>query len=79
MCKNFQGQEVKTSIDLNQCVTNNNGNLGKGTGFAHSSSSCYVNGNILTCAKVKNGNGQTAESSTDLNSLVGNNNGNLQC
>merc|ERR1712151_979630 len=66
MCKNKKGKNVKASIKLGSCVTNNNGKLGKGKAFHKSSKKCQVKKNMIKC-QSKNKKGKYKNSSLDLN------------
>merc|ERR1712032_1395731 len=54
-CKN-KAKKVKASLDLKNCIANNNGKLVHGKGFNKSSKQCKLAKSVLTCqAKDKKG------------------------
>ena len=78
-CKNIQGQDCNSSLNLNNHISNNEGHLTwGGNGFINSSQNVQVNGNTLH-ARCQTSQGNWLDSSLNLDAHVGNNNGNLQC
>ncbi|EFJ09177.1 hypothetical protein SELMODRAFT_428273 [Selaginella moellendorffii] len=77
-CVNQAGATVRSQIDLNTCVGNNNGQLDCSSGYFQSCAGIQYSGTTVsaTCPSVSN---QPIFSSRDLNSCVRNSNGNLQC
>ncbi|XP_024521273.1 cyanovirin-N homolog [Selaginella moellendorffii] len=77
-CVNQAGATVRSQIDLNTCVGNNNGQLDCSSGYFQSCAGVQYSGTTVsaTCPSVSN---QPIFSSRDLNSCVRNSNGNLEC
>ncbi|KAJ7882268.1 Cyanovirin-N [Mycena leptocephala] len=67
-----------TTIDLNSCIGNTNGELVAGNSFAASCSNLQASGVELT-ASCTNPAGTTINTAIDLNVVVGNDDGSLTC
>merc|ERR1712160_111556 len=65
---------MNTSVNLSNCVTNNNGNLERGGAYDRSCNSCSFSGTTLKCS-CKRRNGQRHTSNVDLDRFMTNNNG----
>ncbi|KZW00761.1 Cyanovirin-N [Exidia glandulosa HHB12029] len=79
-CINEGGGAGGSSLDLNRCITNNNGEMFcqfGGSAFG-SCRDCRLGGSELTCTCTR-ANQQTDVSSIDLNGCVGNLDGVLAC
>ncbi|KAI6021203.1 Cyanovirin-N [Pisolithus marmoratus] len=80
-CRKDTGSDQATSIDLNQCVTNNRGALQCTSAngyYADTCENCGLSGTNLDCT-CGNGSGGTDSTSVNLNDCVGNSNGVLVC
>ncbi|KAI6006274.1 Cyanovirin-N [Pisolithus orientalis] len=80
-CRTESGSDQSTSIDVNQCVTNDHGALqcvSANGNYADTCENCYLSGTNLDCV-CGNGNGGTDSASVNLNNCIGNSNGVLVC
>jgi hypothetical protein len=79
-CYSISGQLAATSLDLNTCITNNDGIAAFETngGYYGSCNSCALNGTVLSC-KCYDFYGQARPTSININNHVGNCNGVLTC
>lgn len=79
-CKNRDGVNQGSRLDLNQCITNDNGALKfRNNGqFGKSCQNCKLNGNDLSC-ECKDIGGTFRNASINLNEGITNNNANLTC
>ncbi|KIM50845.1 hypothetical protein SCLCIDRAFT_110053 [Scleroderma citrinum Foug A] len=81
-CQSSDGSDVSTSIDLNQCVANTNGNLfcSKNGNYSATCSGCGLSANagylVCTCNDY-NQAGQYAD--IELDQCLTNSDGNLTC
>lgn len=76
-CKGISGGYTNSSINLDNYVGNNNGNLEwGGKNFSHSSDNISVSGSTLY-AKCRRIDGTYNQSSLNLDKYVGNSNGKL--
>lgn len=65
---------INTSVNLSNCVTNNNGNLQRGGAYDRSCDSCSFSGTTLKC-RCKRMNGQHHQTNVNLDGFMTNNNG----
>ncbi|KAJ7468159.1 hypothetical protein FB451DRAFT_1560635 [Mycena latifolia] len=87
-CLNLINNYVNASIDLDNCITNNNGNLacapfpGAG-GYRASCAECHatirISSAILECQCYQSGKVTLQNTKYDLNQCIGNYNGLLNC
>lgn len=79
-CEGTDGSYISTSINLDQCVVNTNGNLSCSANGNYSStcSNCYLSGKTLVCT-CNNYNHVGQSASVNLNSCLSNSNGQLTC
>lgn len=77
-CRTRNGRNSSTSLDLNNCVTNNNGNLERGVNFFNTCYGCNLNGATLSC-RCRRRNGTSRDTSLNLGSFISNTNGFLTC
>jgi len=78
-CKKADGQWHKTRVDLNVCLTNNNGEIHwKENGNYHSSSRCLLKGHHLHCESKKM-DGKEQHNEKNLDEQIKNEDGFLVC
>jgi len=79
-CYSISGQSQATSLDLNTCVTNNDGITAfqANGGYAGSCSDCALSGTYLNC-QCYDFYGQSRAASINVNDHVSNCNGVLTC
>ncbi len=79
-CYNIAGQLESTSLDLNTCITNNDGIAAfqANGGYNASCQSCALSGSVMSC-KCYDIYGQLRPTSIDVNNHVSNCNGALTC
>jgi hypothetical protein len=79
-CKRMDQTWSTTKIDLNLCITNNDGNLQwkPSGGYGFSSLGCSLNGSTLKC-QSKRMNGSLNNAEINLNDLISNLDGDLSC
>ncbi|OBZ69390.1 hypothetical protein A0H81_10615 [Grifola frondosa] len=75
-CRNDGGNFVFTSLDLDLCVANYDGNLAcaHNGAFSASCSGCELSGTVLSCT-CGNGSGGSSFPTLDLNTCIANQNG----
>ncbi len=77
-CKNAQGQGRDTTIDIDTCITNNNGAFNDGGAASRSCTNLHVEGTLLK-GICKNMQGQDRQAAVDLSTVFANINGVLRC
>ncbi|KZT07321.1 Cyanovirin-N [Laetiporus sulphureus 93-53] len=82
-CYDDHGAQDTTSLDLNNCIENHNGNLGCAWN-GHFLGSCNVEnslgtGNTVLSVSCADGRGGMVSRSIDVNDCVSNSNGGLSC
>jgi hypothetical protein len=79
-CYDIAGQSAATTLDLDTCITNDNGALAwqANGGYAGSCSGCGLGGTIMTC-NCGEFTGDVGSTSIDINDHVSNCNGVLTC
>ncbi|KAL4077904.1 Cyanovirin-N [Scleroderma citrinum] len=77
-CRRDDGSYNPTSINLDNCIGNNNGVLVCGGDYSASCSGCSMSGTTLDCT-CREDSGTEHGTSVNLDDCVTNNNGNLSC
>jgi hypothetical protein len=79
-CYDIAGQSAPTTLDLDTCITNNNGTVAwqANGNYAGSCDGCSLGGTVLTCS-CGQFTGQRDSTSIDVNDHVSNCNGVLTC
>ncbi|KAH6557002.1 hypothetical protein KP509_1Z070400 [Ceratopteris richardii] len=78
-CADISGNPVTSSLDLNDKISNNDGQLVcPGADFAASCSNIGLSGGHTLVANCKDVNGAVIQTSLDLNNCISNNDGYLQ-
>lgn len=79
-CGTGAGQSLPTTLDMDTCVTNSNGQFAwqVNGGYAGSCNGCSLNGTVLTCNCYPE-NGPAAATAIDTNTNISNCSGTLTC
>ena len=79
-CRTSQGQTKEATLNLNDCIANDNGHLicCKGGNFMASSQNVTLQGTILRCRSRKI-DGSYVDASINLDSCIANMEGSLTC
>jgi cytolysin (calcineurin-like family phosphatase) len=78
-CPTASGAQMSTTLDLNTCITNDNGGLmwSNPGNYSGSCSGCSLSGTLLTC-QCSNTSGQSQSTTIDVNHQITNCNGTLK-